>query len=238
MNKEAEAVASLAEEVLDLGSAKLCEDYYYTSLPLCVINAVFSINTRYKAVQNVVARYCQYFQLKRVRDDWSIVPPVDEQESVSALCRKYEESGVLGFADDIFQNHQRTSARGGILKAEAVRQFATALREHSIEYLQDVARAMEDSRLEAAIRAIPGQGSGISLRYLWMLAGSDDIIKPDRMILRFLRRALAREPSVREAQGLLAGAAVLLKAQFAHLTPRLLDYKVWEYETGPAKAGA
>jgi hypothetical protein len=230
MDNEAKAVADLAERVLDIGSAKLCEDYYYQSLTLCVINAVFSINARYSAVQNVVARYCQYFKLRRVRDDWHTVPPVEDQEPVSALCQKYRELGIPKFADDVYQNHQRTSARGGILKAEAVERFGSVLRAHGIEYLQDVGRAMEDSRLEAAVRTIPGQGSGISLRYLWMLGGSDDIIKPDRMIMRFLQRALGREPSMREAQALLAGAAGLLKFKFPHLTPRLLDYKVWEYE--------
>ncbi len=238
MNKNAQAVADLAERVLDLGSAKLCEDYYYQSLPLCIINAVFSINARYKAVQNVVGRYCRHFDLKRVRDDWHGVPPVDDQETVTALCRKYDEIGVARFADDIYQNHQRTSARSGILKAEAVQRFASVLRDHSVEYLQDVPRAMEDARLEAGVRSIPGQRSGISLRYLWMLAGSDDLIKPDRMIMRFLRRSLGREPSAAEAQQLLSTAVELLKPKFTQLTPRLLDYKVWEYETARAKAGA
>jgi len=99
-SKEPEVVADHAERLLDLGSAKLCEDYYYQSPTLCVINAVFSINARYKAVQNVVARYCRHFNLKRVRDDWHGVPPVEEQESISALCRKYDELTVPTFADD------------------------------------------------------------------------------------------------------------------------------------------
>ena len=84
--------------------------------------------------------------------------------------------------------------------------------------------------MERAVRAIPGQGSGVSLRYFWMLAGSDDFVKPDRMVLRFLQAALGRPVPVAEAQRLLSDAAEQLKAKYAHLTPRLLDYAVWQYQ--------
>jgi hypothetical protein len=237
MTRDAEPVADLVERVLQLDSAALCEDYYYQSLPLCVINAVFSINARYKTVQNVVDRYCRRFRLQRVRDDWGSLPAVEHQESATALCKKYDDLGVTTFADDIYQNHQRTSARGGILKAEAVRQFAGVLRDYSVEHLQDVPRAMQDAKLDAAVRRIAGQGSGISIRYLWMLGGSDSLIKPDRMIMRFLRRAFDREPSLTEAQDLLSRATDLIRPKYPHLTPRLLDYVIWQYETTQAKAG-
>ena len=63
-----------------------------------------------------------------------------------------------------------------------------------------------------------------------MLAGSDDLIKPDRMILRFLETALDRTVQVPEAQPLLASAAGALKSKHPQLTPRLLDFKIWEYQ--------
>jgi hypothetical protein len=238
MSEEAKRVAEFARRVLRLASVSLPENYYYQSLTLCVINAVFSINSRYKATQNVVERYCSYYGLKRVRDNWCDVPPVERQESISTLCGKYDRVGSRTFADDIYQNRQRTSPRGGILKADAVGQFAAVLRDHSIECLQDVSRSAENHGLEAALRAIPGQRSGISARYLWMLGGSEDVIKPDRWILRFLRRALDREVALREAQDLLAGAAALLRRDFPHLTPRLLDHAIWNYETAQARGGA
>jgi len=58
LESEAIAVARYAASKLDLKSATLGDEYRYMSLPLCVIDAVFSINNKYKAVQNVVARYC------------------------------------------------------------------------------------------------------------------------------------------------------------------------------------
>lgn len=231
-DRDAEQVAAFAAQRLPLAGSRLCEDYYYQSLTLCVINAVFSINARYTAVQNVVQRYSEAYGLRRVRPDWTRLPATDEQESVAELCKKCAELEAERLADTVFRNRQRTSARGGILKADAVCRFAAALATHGINYLQDVPRAMASEALERDIRAIPGQRSGLSLTYLWMLAGSDDLIKPDRMILRFLGRALGRAVEPAEAQGLLAGATALLKSAHPHLTPRLLDYEVWKVESG------
>jgi hypothetical protein len=130
----------------------------------------------------------------------------------------------------VFRNRQRTSPRSGILKAEAVQRFAEVLLHHKVQYFQDISRAAEDESLEKSILAIPGQGSGLSLRYFWMLAGSDEFIKPDRMVLRFLESALSRPVSVHEAQNLLSGACDLLKKDHPNLTPRLLDHEVWKHQ--------
>ena len=63
-----------------------------------------------------------------------------------------------------------------------------------------------------------------------MLAGSDEFIKPDRMILRFLFSALGRQVSPVEAQLLLHGATQQLRRSYPELTPRLLDHEVWKYQ--------
>jgi len=81
----------------------------------------------------------------------------------------------------------------------------------------------------------PGQTSGISISYFFMLAGTEDLIKPDRMIGRFLKRHLGYEPSPAEAQSLIFGACEILRAQYPHLTPRLLDYVIWSHERAREK---
>ena len=130
----------------------------------------------------------------------------------------------------LFVNRQRTSSKSGILKAEAVWKFAGALKSHGIDHLQDVGEALPSAALERKIGLIPGQGSGISLQYFWMLAGSDELIKPDRMVLRFLEDSLGRPVGADEALSLVAGAVAQLRAQFPAMTPRLLDHKIWEYQ--------
>ncbi len=133
-------------------------------------------------------------------------------------------------AVEVFRNRQRTSPRNGILKAEGSYLFAGVLREHGIEYLQDIEKVLDSRELEKAILAIPGQTSGISLQYFFMLSGSDDLIKPDRMILAFLKSVLGSPIRATEAQQLLAESAAQLRNTYPHLTPRLLDHEIWKYQ--------
>ena len=67
-----------------------------------------------------------------------------------------------------------------------------------------------------------------------MLCGAHDLIKPDRMIYRFLFDALGRTPGPSEAQDLLTDACRLLQASFPALTPRALDGLIWQYQRAPA----
>lgn len=226
---EADRVAAYADQHLPLATAQLSDSYYYASLPLCVLDAVYSIGVRYEGVLNVVERYCTRFNLRRHREDRTSLPPTDQQESVSAFCGRFAERTADQMADEVFQNRQRTSARGGILKAEAVFRFASALKAHAVEFLQDVPEPGQNKGLEAAILSIPGQKSGVSLQYFWMLSGSDNFVKPDRMVERFLVAALGRPVATSEAQGLLSHASEKLKPKYPHITPRLLDYEVWQY---------
>ncbi|MGD9646260.1 MAG: hypothetical protein AB7U73_11155 [Pirellulales bacterium] len=117
-------IASYAASVLDLARARLPDEYYYGSLPLCVIDAVYSISVRYKSVQNTVASYCKYVGCVRDRPYGSDFPPVKLQHQISQLCELGEALGPERMASEVFHNRQRTSPRGGILKAQAVHRFA------------------------------------------------------------------------------------------------------------------
>lgn len=62
-----------------------------------------------------------------------------------------------------------------------------------------------------------------------MLAGEDNSIKPDRMIIRFLERVLQRKVKLDEAQTLLQATSKILAEKYPNMTPRLLDYQIWNY---------
>jgi len=90
-------------------------------------------------------------------------------------------------------NRQRTSTRGGIRKAEAVLQHVAVFRDHNVETMQDALALFSEperfDQVDKGMRSIPGEGSyGIRRNYLWMTIGQDDLIKPDRMVLRWLER--------------------------------------------------
>lgn len=229
LDSDAMTVASYVEQVLPLENASLSEEYHYQSLPLCVIDAVFSIGVRYAGTRRVVSRYCEFTKQQRIRPG-DTLPPVSDQESISNFCDRPEQTDPALMATQVYGSRQRTSSKNGILKADAVARFAQCLRAQGIEFIQDVSRVAHSAQFEAEIRDIPGQRSGISLQYFWMLAGSDDFIKPDRMVLRFLQTALNRSVTVREANGLLRAACGKLVEKHPQLTPRLLDHEVWKYQ--------
>jgi hypothetical protein len=228
-------VAQSAMALLSLDGAALDREYHYNSLSLCVIDAVFSIGVRYEGVRAVGRRYCEYFGLDQYRPHQSAVPAKASQEALSGLVQHFDDLGLERMTSDVFANRQRTSSKSGILKAEAVWKFANALRSHRIEYLQDVDEGLPSEALQRAIGRIPGQGSGISLQYCWMLAGSDELIKPDRMVLRLLKDSLGRPVSTEEALRLVAGAVAELKAQFPAMTPQLLDHKTCDSSLLPSE---
>jgi hypothetical protein len=97
-------------------------------------------------------------------------------------------------------------------------------------YLQDVQEIMGNAAFEAEIARIPGQSSGLSTRYFYMLAGDENFIKPDRMIRRFIDSAIHRELSFDECQELLVSAHAELVREYPPLTPRSLDHQIWLYQ--------
>jgi len=221
-------VVRACEDRLDLGAAQP-SPIRYASVPLCVLDAVFSLNATYEATRRVPERYCRHYALPLTCPRTEL-PPTEQQHAVTDFLANLERKGVEAFAADVVRNRQRTSTRNGILKAAAARRFAGALVEHGIEYLQDVSVAATDQQLEVAVRAIPGQRSGISLTYFFMLAGADELVKPDRMLGRFLRRCLGRNVGPEETQELLSAAAAQLRVRFPQLTPGVLDQLIWRHE--------
>jgi hypothetical protein len=215
---------------LDLSQPLNPEEYAYQSLPLCILDAVFSINAKYESTRNVVERYCRHYRLRQVRRDTLCLPPVEEQEPISAFVEKITNLGPEKFAGTVLANRQRTSTKSGIMKSEAALRFAQVLKLHKVEYFQDVEKIQGKEDFENAVKAIPGQRTGITVRYFYMLAGSDDFVKPDRMILGFLREQTGRSCNPDQAQELLGRAADALKPEYPHLTTKTLDHHIWMYQ--------
>lgn len=207
----------------------IAEEYSYASLPLCVIDSVYSIGVRYEGVRNVVQRYCAFAGVPKQCPVGS-TPARSAQQSITAFLTLVRGFEVERLASEVFANRQRTSARNGILKADAVVRFADVLARNRIEHQQDVLEARELDAVERGVHTIPGQSSGLSWRYFLMLAGREDLVKPDRMILRYLERVVRRPVSKDEAQALLLAAANELSRETPGLNARALDHMIWAAE--------
>lgn len=229
-----ERLADFCKSNLDLANTQLTNEYYYQSLPLCVVDAVYSIGAHYSSTRNIVIRFCNKYNLQRIRDSKSQLPEKSHQLSTSSFLKIISSYSSKEVAGTIFENRQRTSPTNGILKAEAVIRFAEVLRSFGAEYLQDRDKFMGNKKFKKQIRKIPGQKSGISTKYFYMLAGSDDFIKPDRMIVRFIKENANVEPTLEESQNILTNTSKLLESDYPHVTPKLLDYIIWNYQSGRA----
>lgn len=230
ITQDVERIASCCTEALDVENTKLSDEYYYQSLPFCVIDAVFSIGANYTSTRNVVIRYCRHFNLQRIRDNRDDYPSKETQHSIDVFLDNIKGMDYHRLAQSLFQNRQRTSTKNGILKAEAVVRSAQVLKEYNVHYLNDVENVIDNDTFGSSIMSIPGQASGISLNYFYMLSGSDDFCKPDRFIRRFIEGVIGREVGKDEAEVLLTETHKQLEPRYPNLTLRLLDHTIWSYE--------
>lgn len=141
-----------------------------------------------------------------------------------------KKESIKELTENIYQNRQRTSTRNGILKSEAVILFLEILQKFKIDKLSDIDKIITNEQFEIEIKKIPGQNSGISLTYFFMLAGSDELIKPDRMIVRFLENISGEKVSLNDCQFILVEVANRLKKDGFNITPKKLDNLIWNYQ--------
>ena len=217
------------EQKLNLKLIDMNREYGYSHLPLCVIDAVFSMGVRYASTRNTVARFCDFFTVTTPGHNKIQLTPKD-QLSISQFISFYDQYGVDGMTEKVYQNRQRTSTQSGILKSEAVLHFSQQLARFDVEYLQDVNKVLLNPTFEAEITHIPGQRSGISLRYFYMLVGSENFVKPDRMIERFVLQATGKTFGVEETTELITEVCAILAKSYMGLTPRTLDNEIWQYQ--------
>ncbi len=230
-----ERIAQYCKDNLNLQNAKLSEEYYYRSLPFCIIDAVYSLAARYSSTRNVVIRFCNIEGLQRLRQIGSSYPDISDQYSVEQFDQSlshYNDYGII--ASELFDNRQRTSTRNGILKAEAVHMFSKVLLLHNVNYFQDIQKVIQNNKFETDIYSIPGQTYGTALTYFFMLAGEENLVKPDRMVLRFLWRVVGNQSSQQSPHAWLSKALLVINETYPSLTLRQLDHEIWKYEKSMA----
>lgn len=206
---------------------------YFASVPLCAINAIFSINTKYEAVLNALNRFCDHFDLELAHPTKGQIPSADKQKTVSEIYNLIKDISPDTLASDIFKNKQRTSTTNGILKADASLRVIKILKDFGVETYQDIHKILDNETFEGCIKGIPGQSSGTSLKYFFMLTGSKDQIKPDRMILGFIKDATGLTLQPKDALSLIRQSVDDLKKEgYKSLTARHLDNLIWNFQRG------
>lgn len=206
-------LAELVAANVGVYEVSLPPEYFYKSLPLAIIDAVFSIGVKYTSTANTVRRFCENQTPPWAQHQNESGPEYTIKDFLSLVsCRPVDELAAY-----VYGNRQRTSAKNGILKAEAVNRWADVLLKHDINCFADAPKLMGNHFLDQQLRALRGQRSGISLDYFKMLIGDDTGIKADRHILRFMEMIGIRDVAILRS----------IAAQMG-VTPRLLDYAIWQ----------
>ncbi len=197
----------------------LGSEYFYRSVPLALIDAVYSIGVKYSSTRNTVARFCasQHPVWEIDRRKGGVEHTI--QDFLHLVANRPSEE----LARYVYGNRQRTSARNGILKAEAVTRCAQILARHGVNRFTDVGRLYGSPALEAEFRNVPGQRSGLSFDYLKMLCGDENSIKHDRHIETFMRR-----------HGISSLDELKAVARELEISPRELDHAIWQVMSNSA----
>ena len=211
--------------LIDAEEAELGDEFFPAHLSVALIDAIFTPRLRYyPQVVPIVRRYCARFNLKRIRPDRTILPRVDEQETLTDLIEHYKALGPGGFQKEIVRSRYRSPGTN-ILKSENVKRAAIELQGIGIETLQD-ALSKGAHEIKCALWPLSGI-KGRTIHMFLMYTGGDEFVKGDIHIRAFVAKALNRpQVSAEEAERLVADAAREL-----HMAPRLLDNEIWKYET-------
>jgi hypothetical protein len=201
----------------------------WTSLSACVIDAVWSLGSHYRGV--VVPLVHRLLIPAADGDLTAIELPTADPHPLGRLLERFPDEHALLEAAD---NRQLTSTRNGITKAAAVLQFASILVQHGLDDLDSAGKALSDGprvqSIDRALARVPGEGHhGIRRGYFWMLCGDDERIKPDRMVLRWLRPFGVTDPA--RAHQVLVDVASFLTEQAGdghpRVTPWQVDHAIW-----------
>jgi hypothetical protein len=212
-NKTIDELTQIVANHVSVSDVHLPDEYFYKSLPLSIIDAVFSIGVTYASTANTVRRFCenQIVPWARFRNEHG------NEKTIEDFLLAVKQVSVVDLAANIYRNRQRTSSKNGILKADAVNRWANVLLKYGVNSFNEARSLIGNSLLENELRSLPGQSSGISFKYFKMLVGDETEIKADRHILRFM-----------EDVGINDVAILKDIAANMHVTPRLLDYAIWQ----------
>lgn len=201
---------------------------YPNGLALCVIDSIQSMGVRYGAVRNVVSRY-RAFREREGADGLT--------DDLIQLAATFERvGGVKDWASTIGNRHRTSTRPVAPLKAQVIWSAATHLPEVGVRTASDLRSVAADASAAQSVKSywtsLPGQRSGISWRYLNMLAGVPGV-KPDRMIRRFVARSLggvAHKMSAAQIADLVQTAADELGVGASDL-----DHAIWLFQSGRSR---
>lgn len=208
-------------QILDFSDIDV--QYSYRSLPICIIDCVYSLRAQYYSTTvPVVDRYAKKYLSG---DKYSA------EDTLKDFIDRIDQSGGCSkFADVVLQNKQALSGRRkSEICYELARKIYFLL---SINTLEEFQMYDKPELLDIVLRSVKGFGDA-GINYLYMMAGDSSKCKPDVHIHRCIKDAIGKDTTNEQCQLLLTKAVELLSSEHPHLTVRGLDGLIWnKYQIG------
>ena len=188
----------------------------YQSLPICIIECVYSLRARYDEVTiPIVERYASYYLNGN---------KYSSSDTISKFLNNLEKDGLRFFADNVVRNNQYS---GRTPKVDVCYKLAQYLKCLHIETIDDFQKFQSQELLNIVVQSVKGIGYA-GANYLFMLAGDESRCKPDVHIHRCIVNACGSDVSDEECQTIFTEAVDILSKQYPYLTVRKLDRIIWQ----------
>jgi hypothetical protein len=197
----------------------------YAHLSLALIDAVYSIRSRYSAVQRVVAAYCAATGTSGEALTGRSSPGFREHGLDQLLLAAGSLTGA-DLARRLFGGSRSRSA--GILKADLCIAVARRLQAESVTEIGHLRQRAGEAAVRRAWTGVYGLG-WVTWQYFCSLAGIEHL-KPDVMLMRFVACTLGRNVGPAETDALLTCAFEQLATSWPGLSKRALDHSIWLFE--------
>lgn len=205
-------------------------EYHYAHSSLCLIDAVYSINAKYQSVrrnsgEGVIGSYCRAGELEAFDSSKT------GEDTLLSLRTRLADRGPELFAKDVLKNKSRGNVGGRVtsLKSEILAQLADWLTRQGVDGLESLQKWSLQSDPDRTAFALKAEGiwgiGSTTLKYLMMLAGDVNQIKPDRHIKAFVSDMVQHPVGSDEATRALKDEAARLG-----VSPMEVDHSVWVYQ--------
>lgn len=153
----------------------------YQSLPICILDCVYSLRAKYFAVTvPVLQRHANTYM------GGNLYAPQDTLSDFIAHVKEFDNCAA--FARVVLNNNQVLSGRN---KAEVCYEIAIKLHELlDMDTLDDFHHFEKEALLEIVLCSVKGMGDA-GVNYMFMLAGDPNRCKPDVHIHRCIKMRLA-----------------------------------------------
>lgn len=187
----------------------------YNSLAICILDDVYSLRSKYFSITLPT--------IQRFANEYLNGDMYSSNYSIDNFIEDLDKNGLIYVSDYILKNKQKLCGR---CKIDICYDVALKLKKINIQNFDDFNNYPNRDYLAFYLKQIKGIGDA-AIKYLFMLAGDETLIKPDVHIHKCIKDAIGRDCSNDYCQELFCEVSAHLMKSKPYATPKFLDRLVW-----------